>query len=597
MRAVKGAATVDLAAVRAALARSVAATPDSVRARRLRSLEAPLSGEDADFSAYLVFRLARRQPGIVADLARLLAAEGEAEAAAWYALDAAVLAAGDAGLQAEMAGLARDHGPADLLWGLETAVVQDPAAPPAGREAAAEHLRALRLPGRPPSTLAEALRRRLQGSAPTERDALRLGVHATAVATDDPIRALPDLRLLAGLSYWPVLAFVIEHVGPLDSARKTALRKAVVGLHARNAQLFAAAIETVPPGWVGSFDRRFTSTAPRGAEVGGLLASAIEARRAAEPRFLLISGPMRSGTTLLTNLLYSAEGERPRHPALSVAPDSVDLLRRLGLAERAGSVAAVQEGRINVQVERRQTGSSARAAALLRTALLGRIAFDAPTIAAPKVVGIKSTGLTSEYEMAREAFADTRLVIAMRDPRDIVASNNLRHFGARSRADSLTSLAQILDTLAFMDSPEAAGAYVAVYERVVRDTEGEVRRLLRFLGVDEDAYDWGSLRDGVSDNSSYRQGGKLSDSGHGVTTGSIGRWREQLSPVEAELVTALCAPGMIRLGYIEAEPKVTDALRDWGRQVIPDVLKSCAKFGSNPDRIAERARALGLVDF
>src|SRR5690242_11793522 len=56
--------------------------------------------------------------------------------------------------------------------------------------------------------------------------------------------------------------------------------------------------------------------------------------------FLLVTGPMRSGTTLLGELLFSRAGAQ-RHPQLAFDNDRIDLIRQVSTALRQNHSPAI----------------------------------------------------------------------------------------------------------------------------------------------------------------------------------------------------------------------------------------------------------------
>ena len=146
-------------------------------------------------------------------------------------------------------------------------------------------------------------------------------------------------------------------------------------------------------------------------------------------------------------------------------------------------------------------------------------------------------------------YPDVRIVGMARDPRSFLASYKNYHRRAaanyRERYNPISNallwrsyMAALLDAAR---GPLAHRIRVTRYEDVVSQPESEVRAVCAHVGIE---FEPGMLA--VSGgNSSYERGkGKP-----GVHTGSLDRWRSELTKTDIWLVERLCGPVMAELGY------------------------------------------------
>jgi hypothetical protein len=148
-----------------------------------------------------------------------------------------------------------------------------------------------------------------------------------------------------------------------------------------------------------------------------------------------------------------------------------------------------------------------------------------------------------------EAGIDLRVIDLVRDPRDVLAS--IRDFtssgmdGFQRRSDQTEDeyadgfIARVRHHLVSMQQiPDGMARIVLRYEDLVRDLRGTADRIGSWLGVELDA-------DAVlGQREAYR---------HHMTTASteesIGRWKRDLAPPEAERIASALRPILKPLGY------------------------------------------------
>jgi hypothetical protein len=152
----------------------------------------------------------------------------------------------------------------------------------------------------------------------------------------------------------------------------------------------------------------------------------------------------------------------------------------------------------------------------------------------------------------RRVFPEMKLLIALRDPRDVVVSCFLRHLPVNPVSVCFLTLERtvaryVLDMGAWLKMREMAGGWVEVrYEDLVADLPGESRRVLAALELPWDesilAYRTRAQRKPVR-SPSYEEVSRP------IFTTSIGRWqnyRRQLEPVLSRLAPLVEAFGYAR---------------------------------------------------
>ena len=168
-------------------------------------------------------------------------------------------------------------------------------------------------------------------------------------------------------------------------------------------------------------------------------------------------------------------------------------------------------------------------------------------------VAVKEPGTSSTGAIMR-AFPTSRLLLLVRDPRDVVASW-LDAAGGWRAGRAGTGLAQ-RDPSAFARNRAAgymwsvkpareaydshAGPRVLVrYEDLLSDTLGEMRRLYRELGIEVDEE---RLCQAVEKHSWENIPKEKRGAGKFYRKASPGGWREDLTPEQVAVVEEICAP-------------------------------------------------------
>lgn len=311
---------------------------------------------------------------------------------------------------------------------------------------------------------------------------------------------------------------------------------------------------------------------------------------------LVVTGPMRSGTTLLGDCLQSIEGH-VRHPDLAFSDDSFVDIRHLSERLRKAPTGIPQMDPatiIPVDPSVVDAFYGAPFAAEFRNRILERCGRDRST----PTVGFKNTALLAEFRVLKEYFPETKMVVLIRDPRDAYIS-----YLARARRNTDPGQEHRHDPEAVMNSM-FLNAYVDLmkkndpdvifvkYENLVADTEIEIKKILKFANLEEKKFDWGSLKSiGVLNNSSFEI-----NHPDDIITGSmihrkgIGRHFEMLGGYDLYKIERLTDEAMRSFGYQQR------TRRNWlwdikiNAEFLPSLVESFARADYLcPPQIASRA--------
>ena len=275
----------------------------------------------------------------------------------------------------------------------------------------------------------------------------------------------------------------------------------------------------------------------------------MRAEQAVDGKVFFVTGTMRSGTSLLSDLLYSRLTRTRRHPDVVFSMEGMPTFRH-GLMMLRNSKpyrASVEDpawlptfGR-TVNIGDVLVSSEVELATEMVRQLRERLAsVTRCPIEATTRFGVKYTGIRNEF----------RLVVMIRDPRDVVASHKFRTL-SQAPTRNLSIIHDILNMARFAERhADDPAVLVLRYEDLVADQRGQMERVLTFLNLDPGAYDWASLDKGVLSNSSFGDdapGGRVK-----VVSGvaaAASRYKRYLSASEAQMVELLTAPVMRRFGY------------------------------------------------
>ena len=283
-------------------------------------------------------------------------------------------------------------------------------------------------------------------------------------------------------------------------------------------------------------------------------------------RFVIVTGRMRSGTSLLGHLLQQRPGAQRALPELAFDNDEGRAVVDLFATVRQAIVPEIGYGdpfrEVTLEGSLLDALRPAPDATLedtkrdLRARLAGEIVGLAPPGPTPHMLGLKRTSMNYEIGIIDALYRDVRLIFTVRDPRDVFVSHAKRLGSAQNAGSSLLILAYALSNHYMLERLARAQRPVLVvrYEDMVNAPLAPMRRILGHIGVDAASFDFDSvLSQAVPNNSSYGEGGGRGFvAGAGITRDSVGRFRDFIEPELGRLVELLCAPIMTAHGYAAA---------------------------------------------
>jgi len=281
-------------------------------------------------------------------------------------------------------------------------------------------------------------------------------------------------------------------------------------------------------------------------------------------KLVFIGGAQRSGTTLLHSILCSTQATPP-----PVAEDGT--VRYLAMAYE-DAIRRFDQHAGHFFKDRNEAAQFHRKLIL---SYLGQVASRWPE--ASHIV-LKQPLLTPHFPTLAKLLPRAGFVIAIRDPRDIVASlgevseRESEQLGSPSMSKRPNAFARY--ALRHYERPlkafgprDSERVQWIRYEEMVNDPEAVARQLGAFTGIDLSGYQsaepWRGWDDGTVDIEERRKSPYFSPLwGKAVTAQRVGTWRERLSPEEADTITRAVMPMMRAFGYAAAEtpgaPTTTD---------------------------------------
>jgi hypothetical protein len=183
--------------------------------------------------------------------------------------------------------------------------------------------------------------------------------------------------------------------------------------------------------------------------------------------------------------------------------------------------------------------------ATYRELFASAFALVAAAMPTERYAGMKEVWAVEFVPHLARAFPDARFVLVVRDPRAVVASLvAMAERDPTQRAHPLSYLRHWRKQIAFgarfaADRGLAPRVRTLVYERLVRDPEGELRALCAWLGID---FEEAMLAPAWGGNSSFGEQ-------RGVDAAAADRWRGRLAPELAALAELACGPDLALAGY------------------------------------------------
>ncbi len=251
-----------------------------------------------------------------------------------------------------------------------------------------------------------------------------------------------------------------------------------------------------------------------------------EKERKPIPALAFLGGHPRSGTTLMEQILGA-------HPKI-IALDEPHLFQSVLMAE-IQKVRPVSPARLNI----------------VRRLYTQALEHESGLAAAGKLLLEKNPSLTSALPMWLRVFPDLRVIIALRDPRDVIIScyfQNLPLNVANSNFLSLERIAKhyaaLMDVWLAVREWDGLMSIETRYEDTIADLEKEGRRVTEFLGL---AWDDAQRRFYESSQTQRLHSPTYHDVTRPVYSRSVARWRayeKHLAPI-----LPLLEPYCRALGY------------------------------------------------
>lgn len=277
-------------------------------------------------------------------------------------------------------------------------------------------------------------------------------------------------------------------------------------------------------------------------------------------KLFLVTGTMRSGTSLVAELLYSRAYGQPTHPNVSLSNDNFDMLKDFLFAARKRiegenpveswhNLSNFKQAEIEAAYEE-STGTK-KSLNQIPSDIFAKISAIAPNNGEVRAYGSKSTGITSEIDILDKIYHNFGVIILVRDPRDVLASN-LKRVGAARQLDGYTIVATLCDYQYFMEARQNSRNLLTLrYEDIVHNPVQELTKILNFISVEPGTYDWERLSSGkVISNTSYsRDRGREVILDHGVAKTSVGKFKQHLSADDTKAIEIILQKHFHKYGY------------------------------------------------
>jgi len=317
--------------------------------------------------------------------------------------------------------------------------------------------------------------------------------------------------------------------------------------------------------------------------------------------FLLISGPMRTGTTLMGELLYSRFHNLQRHPYICFANDNVTDIRKLSKLLRYSSnkEISITDPITDIPFDKKiissfykNNNSSIKKPNIndFKKILLEKILTQAPVQLPPKVIGLKTTHLLKEIDILRRLFKNVKFILLARDPRDMFCSNLFRSMKQLQNKKVthrnsihiayLVIVGALNTFLYYLNHNDDKDLMIIKYEDLVMNTNEILNKVFQFLSLDSQQYNWKSIRKGlIASNSSYYKG----DAYHiklnaNITTKSIGIYKKKLTPFEIYFIEKLTMPILNHFDYDISQNQQNNTFDETIRKIcIPKLKELCRK--------------------
>lgn len=255
-------------------------------------------------------------------------------------------------------------------------------------------------------------------------------------------------------------------------------------------------------------------------------------------RHIVMGGAPRSGTTLLRRLF-------DRHPGITAGPESKLFVPAAYNLEWLSSAYDIPLA----DLQRMRAGSPSQGAFI--DAFASRVRHDRGKSRWAEKTPMNIRNL----DWISQRFPEASIVHIIRDGRDVVCSMR-QHPDWRWKDGgwqkvlvprSIETYARrwVVDTAMGMDWRDHPGYVEVRYEDLVGDPAGVLRAICEGIGEEAPA-EWLAA---VGRTSGTTKPGMRPDDKGAVSSVSVGRWRQDLTPAEQDEVVRLCGPRLRELGY------------------------------------------------
>jgi hypothetical protein len=279
---------------------------------------------------------------------------------------------------------------------------------------------------------------------------------------------------------------------------------------------------------------------------------------ASSEKFVILTGSMRSGTSLLGYLLQRTPDGQRAYPELAFENDESQWVADL-FSSMAQAGAGFGDPYEWLDLSRARNALAAfldcpeaDCESVLRTQLRAEILKFAPAGPAPIMIGLKRTSMNNELAIVEELFPGTRVIFMVRNPLAVVASHCRRLQVDPTSGNGLLIIAYILSNLAMIERIRSARKFhlVVRYEDLVEKPADTIESARNFLELCAGNYLPVDFSDEmIPSNSSFN-----ATLGAGFEYGKGIRSRQptegaSLSEVVTAFVAWLCRPVFLAFGY------------------------------------------------
>lgn len=322
--------------------------------------------------------------------------------------------------------------------------------------------------------------------------------------------------------------------------------------------------------------------------------------------FRLVTGAMRSGTTLLGELLHPRNGA-PNHPDLVFSNDQTDFARELSRRTRAIKCpdSKLEDLTCDLSLRKKDMArllekrlwffsSAKEMRSEIQASITKNILACASGHSSFSHIGCKTTHLINEISMLDSLFNDFKCIIVIRDPRDVVASNITR-MRDRGLHTALMIISTMLSYEHFIKN-NSHKIMTVKYEDIVLNTKPTIAMILDWLGLEEKRYNWNYL-DHVGSNSSYGASKGLEIVPEiGINNRSISAFENILSKDLQYFTISLLSGYMDMFDYHYVALKRDEKADSYIRQEITkQLLKEMAQNGVNDSLLVNKLQEKNLI--